>query len=121
MLTKEQLDAYFAESDRKAAEAKIAKTVEAKRKVAEAIATKAYSHVIHKGDRAVSHSFTLSGWELSTRHAAVIKDGITYMTLCNKEIDCHSGYGNEAAQSDGTEHITCAACRKKLGLKPLKK
>jgi hypothetical protein len=93
--------------------------------------TKTYTHIVNLPEKSVSHSFTATGWNQTKCHAGSIKGGVTYKTVCDKEIVCHSAYGNEAQKPEqtnnlrcdpeGTGHITCAACRKALGLKPLKK
>jgi hypothetical protein len=95
-----------------------------------------YTHIVHRPDRMVQHNFSLSGWNETARHAGNIGDytarGREYKTVCGKAIVIESEYyPNDAMKREetndlrcdpaGTGFITCNACRKKLGLKPLKK
>ena len=96
-----------------------------------------YTHIVAKPDRSVQHSFSLSGWNETARHAGSFKGygrfgWVEYTTVCGKVVATNPDY-NEGTNlkrettndlhcdPEGTGYITCNACRKKLGLKPLKK
>lgn len=88
-----------------------------------------YTHIVHCPDMHVSHNFSMSGWNLKPRHAATYqpRKHKNFATLCGKELNIDEDYwypiGNEARRSEGLQDdarcITCARCRKALGLMPL--
>lgn len=94
--------------------------------MAETIASVAtYTHIINGADKIVEHNGSGSGWDQSKRHAAN-KDGHRrYKSLCSRvlvidEYDDDSFFGARSEVSEGLDtdkkRITCANCRKKLGL-----
>jgi hypothetical protein len=104
----------------------------------------AYTHIVSRPDRTVRQGFSLSGWSFTKRHAAnrvgSTPYGRQYKTVCGETLTIDPEYYPEAAvkrggvggvggagetndvpgDPAGTGWVTCDACRKKLGLRPLK-
>jgi hypothetical protein len=121
-MTPEQIEAYCIESERRQAAEKAARAAANKKLASDAAKSQSYTHVVNKPDAQVSHSFSLSGWDMPARHAAIVKPGgsYDYLTLCGKDIRMDPEY-REVAARRGEVVVTCNHCRKKLGLKPLAK